>query len=119
MPRSASSPSSSSVVSRPEQPRVLVGLLAEIDELSAREDLRADARGQMVDGGVRARAQNLRSIGAHALAQHLVSRVVAEERELRAAVHLGERFAKRDNGRVEIGRCRERMSERRESARWH
>ena len=102
-----------------EQSRVLVGLVAQVDELAAGENLRANARRQMVDGGIRARTHHLRAARADALAEHLVARVVAEERELGAAIHLRERLAKRDNGRVEIRRCRERMSERRESARWH
>ncbi len=73
----------------------------------------------MVDGGIRARAHYLGAAGADALAKHLMARVIAEERELGAAIHLRERLTKRDNGRVEVRRCRERMSERRESARWH
>ena len=102
-----------------QQSCVFVGLLAQIDELSARQDLRANAGRQVIDGRVCARSENLRSVGTHALTQHLMSRIVAEERELGAAVHLCERFAKRNDGRVQIGRCRERMGERREGARGH
>ena len=102
-----------------EQSRVFIGLVAHVDELAAGENLRADARRQMVDGRVRASAHYLGAARADALAEHLMSGVVAEERELGAAIHLRERLTKRDNGRVEVGRCRKRMSERRESARWH
>ena len=102
-----------------EETCVFVGLVAEVDELAAGKDLRADARGEVIDSGVGARANDLGAAGAHALAQHLVAGIVAEKRELGTTVHLGEGFAKRNDGRVEVRRCRERMSERRESARWH
>jgi len=51
--------------------------------------------------------------------QHLVPRIVAEQRQLGGPIDLRQRLPERDHGRVEIGRCRERMSERREGARRH
>ena len=103
----------------PEQTRVFVGLVAQVHELAAGQDLCADARGEVIDGGVGACANDFGAAWAHALAQHLVAGIVAEERELGATVHLGEGLAQRNDGRVEVRRCRKRMSERRESARWH
>ncbi len=103
----------------PEQSRVLVGLVAEIRELAAARDLRADARGQMIERRVGAHAPHRRAVGREPLAQDLAARVEREQRHDRRAVHIGERFTQCDERGVEIRGRTERVRERSEGTWGH
>jgi hypothetical protein len=73
----------------------------------------------MIEGRLHGTAGDVTARRREPLAQHLTPSIVAQERELGAAVEVGEALPQGDKGRVEVGRDAECVREGSESARGH